>query len=602
MGHQAVPAMCSRPLPAQPTKAPRSVGRAASLRRPAMLLLAAVTAAGLGGCSTIGNYLNLRNSFLDPSQVGRFDKANPFGRVEPVKWPILDSLDISDPPSGPWADSRPPDKRDLVPQVKAYVLGPGDVVQVSVFDLVVPGQESVQTRRINSLGYVDLDFIGQVLCSGLTPTQLQQKIIQILINSGQMKAPAIGRPGPQVSVEVVQSRTRVFSIIGAATRPGTYNILTPDFRLLDALALAGDMQYEPGMHWLYIIRQEPYLVKGHHRKQRKLSHAVRFGTSKKPAPFSVLEHIGNEGGRHRHKRRKQHAKMHSLHRDDHHGKRSSNASFLTPHLHTVALADALDSGDLARNNANHGKFDVGPTGAGARVHRSHMAAPSSKKTRSLLQQAISPSAHHHSVRWVFIDGRWVPIEMQPQRTQLPHSGPPKPVKVPSTREYSKVLPPNRLVQQRVIRIPIRALREGVSKDNIVIRPGDIINIPPVRPGEFYMMGNVTRPGAYNLTGHKITLKMAVAAAGNLGPLAIPRRCEITRRVAHNQEVIVEVNLQRIFDGTEPDIYLKPNDVVNVGTDALANFLAVTRNAYRMSYGFGFVYDRNFYLYPPGVIP
>ena len=56
---------------------------------------------------------------------------------------------------------------------------------------------------------------------------------------------------------------------------------------------------------------------------------------------------------------------------------------------------------------------------------------------------------------------------------------------------------------------------------------------------------------------------------------------------------VAVNLQAIFDGEQPDIFLKPNDLVNVGTDAVAPFLAVMRNAYRFSYGFGFVYDRNF---------
>ena len=108
-----------------------------------------------------------------------------------------------------------------------------------------------------------------------------------------------------------------------------------------------------------------------------------------------------------------------------------------------------------------------------------------------------------------------------------------------------------------------------------------------------MMGNIGRPGVYSLTGRKITLKMAVAAAGNLGALAIPRRCELIRRVGPNQEATVQVNLQKIFDGDQPDIFLKPNDVLNVGTDMVAPFLAVTRNAYRASYGWGFVFDRNF---------
>ena len=160
--------------------------------------------------------------------------------------------------------------------------------------------------------------------------------------------------------------------------------------------------------------------------------------------------------------------------------------------------------------------------------------------------------------------------------------------------------PEALSQQRVIRIPIAALREGVSKYNVIIRPGDIINVPPVEPGEFYLMGHVARPGVYTLTGRKITLKQAVASAGGLDALAIPRRCDLIRRIGTDQEATVQVNLQAIFDGEQPDLFLKPNDVVNVGTDAVAPFLAVMRNAYRASYGWGFTYDENFNTNPtPG---
>jgi protein involved in polysaccharide export with SLBB domain len=146
--------------------------------------------------------------------------------------------------------------------------------------------------------------------------------------------------------------------------------------------------------------------------------------------------------------------------------------------------------------------------------------------------------------------------------------------------------------QRVIKIPIQALREGNSRYNIVVRPGDVINVPSVEVGEFYLMGHVNRAGVYTLTGRKVTLKQAIAAAGNLDGLAIPRRAEIIRRVGANQEVTVQVNLQAIFDGEQPDLFLKPNDILNVGTDIVAPFLAVTRNAYRASYGWGYVYDKN----------
>jgi polysaccharide biosynthesis/export protein len=94
----------------------------------------------------------------------------------------------------------------------------------------------------------------------------------------------------------------------------------------------------------------------------------------------------------------------------------------------------------------------------------------------------------------------------------------------------------------------------------------------------------------------VTLKQAVAASGGLDGIAIPRRCDLIRRIG-DTEVTVQVDLQRIFDGSQPDIYLKPNDLVNVGTDAIAPFLAILRNAYRASYGWGFTYDQNFYNQP-----
>jgi len=136
-------------------------------------------------------------------------------------------------------------------------------------------------------------------------------------------------------------------------------------------------------------------------------------------------------------------------------------------------------------------------------------------------------------------------------------------------------------------------QRGDWKQNIVIRKNDVIRIPPMPTGEFYVMGEVQRPGVYSLTGRKITLKMAVAAAGNLGPLAWPKNSILIRRIGRNQEQTFPINLESIFTGQDPDVYLKPNDVIAVGTHWKSSFLAVLRNAFRMTYGFGFIYDRNF---------
>ena len=74
---------------------------------------------------------------------------------------------------------------------------------------------------------------------------------------------------------------------------------------------------------------------------------------------------------------------------------------------------------------------------------------------------------------------------------------------------------------------------------------------------------------------------------------MPERVDLIRRVGNDQEATVRLNLRAIFEGLQPDFYLKPNDTINIGTSFAATPLAVIRNGFRASYGFGFVLDRNF---------
>ena len=146
---------------------------------------------------------------------------------------------------------------------------------------------------------------------------------------------------------------------------------------------------------------------------------------------------------------------------------------------------------------------------------------------------------------------------------------------------------------RIIHVPLGKLKNGDVRYNVVIRPKDVIVVQQLPVGEYYMGGHVARPGAYTITGNPITLKNAVIAASMLDQLAIPERTDVVRRLGPDREVFVRVNLAKIFAGQQSDIYLKPNDSVMVGTNALAPFLAAVRRAFRLTYGFGFLYDRNF---------
>jgi len=199
------------------------------------------------------------------------------------------------------------------------------------------------------------------------------------------------------------------------------------------------------------------------------------------------------------------------------------------------------------------------------------------------------------VEWVLRDGRWVPVPKGEPPGAKPATTPE--VAGPSRPAGNEVLPMEaeweQAIQSRLIRIPADKLLAGDPRYNIIIKAGDTIHVPVDIIGEFAIMGNVNRSGYIDITGRPMTLKMAIAAAGGLGPLASPKNVDVTRRIGTAREEIVTVNLDKIASGEQPDFFIKPNDLINVGTDVTARWRAVLRNAFRATYGFGFVYDRNF---------
>jgi hypothetical protein len=149
------------------------------------------------------------------------------------------------------------------------------------------------------------------------------------------------------------------------------------------------------------------------------------------------------------------------------------------------------------------------------------------------------------------------------------------------------------LEQRVIAIPVRELKSGNPRYNIVVRGRDVINVP-IDTGVFYLMGQLNRPGVYAFGGRDITVKQALATAGGFAQLAWPQRCEVIRREpGTDKQLTIPVNLDAIFAGLEDDFYLRDDDILNVGTHIAAPFLFVIRNSFRFTYGFGFVYDRNY---------
>lgn len=107
-------------------------------------------------------------------------------------------------------------------------LGTGDTIRVTVFqnpDLTVE-------VRISERGTIVFPLIGEIVLGGQTPAGAGSRIAAQLKQERVMK-------DPQVSVSVVQVRSRQVSVLGNVVRPGRYALDDTNLTLTDILALAG---------------------------------------------------------------------------------------------------------------------------------------------------------------------------------------------------------------------------------------------------------------------------------------------------------------------------------------------------------------------------
>ncbi len=111
-----------------------------------------------------------------------------------------------------------------------YPLGAGDLIKVDVFDI----PELSQQIRLDPGGYITMPLVPQrIHAAGLTPTELQTKIADLLKSRGLVSH-------PQVTVFVVQRLSQPITIIGAVEHPMVYQAVRPT-TLLEVLSAAGGL-------------------------------------------------------------------------------------------------------------------------------------------------------------------------------------------------------------------------------------------------------------------------------------------------------------------------------------------------------------------------
>jgi protein involved in polysaccharide export with SLBB domain len=436
------------------------------------------------------------------------------------------------PPGLPNATDPTPE--DLVPTYEEYRIGVGDQVGIVIDDLIYQGTPYQAIQEVSPTGYVRIPLLGLIKVVGMTEGELEKEL-----ENRVREAKLVPEPVVQVVVQV--KRNEFFSIAGDVGVSGQYAIPQRDFRLLEALILARDVG--ANVRTIYVIRRSP---------EKAAALPPPPGPEVPPPPVPPGELI-----------------------------------IPPPAEDEPAAMQAATLRSRARGPQDQPTRPVDPQ---EREAMDEVIAPAA-------EQATRPAPQESEPRRPFAPLIFEPETRQPVEAPA-RPAPPAPAEAPPSPaetapfEWEEV--PEYELSQRVIRIDVDALRRGDPQQNIVIRNRDVI-WSPVDVGVFYLMGEVNRPGVFAMGNREITIKQAVGAiGGGFSPFAWPQRCEIIRRErGTDKQYTIPVNLDAVFAGLEKDIVLRDDDVVNVGTHTLAPFLFVIRNSFRFTYGFGFVYDRNF---------
>jgi len=121
-------------------------------------------------------------------------------------------------------------------QKESLLIGPGDLIQIHVFDT----PELDQAVRVTDAGTIPLTLGGDVKISLETPAEASHAIEQVLVD-GHFPL------HPRVSVTVSEFATQEVSVLGEVKVPAAYAIDTPR-SVVDVLTLAGGYVGLYGVH------------------------------------------------------------------------------------------------------------------------------------------------------------------------------------------------------------------------------------------------------------------------------------------------------------------------------------------------------------------
>jgi len=124
-----------------------------------------------------------------------------------------------------------------------YILGASDVIHVNVWENL----ELSQTVTVGPDGFVSLPLVGDIHVAGMTGNQLGAML------ASRLSAYIVH---PQVTVSVVDIRSRKVYVLGQVSKPGGYPLIA-SINVLQLIAEAGGLNNFAKKGGIVILRQSP---------------------------------------------------------------------------------------------------------------------------------------------------------------------------------------------------------------------------------------------------------------------------------------------------------------------------------------------------------
>lgn len=119
-------------------------------------------------------------------------------------------------------------------------------------------------------------------------------------------------------------------------------------------------------------------------------------------------------------------------------------------------------------------------------------------------------------------------------------------------------------EEEAVPIDFRALSEGTKPElNVKMQGGDVLYVPERRKSFYFVVGDVNKPGFFNLAPDDGTMRVSQAIAKAGGPMRTAKMSAgtLVRFKPDGSREEFKVDFKAILTGRQPDMFVKSSDII-----------------------------------------